>query len=108
MLKVAFLARGKTYSFEVFNRYVFHYAFVNEFLVGSASEKHASIEFALALPHVVRTVAVRTLIFKKLNFSQWKRSGDFRDDEAGSSAFDGLVMSFSRIDRLSINDEDSL
>lgn len=85
----------------MFKRNVLHYAFVKEFLIGSTSDKYPAIEFALALPNVVRTVAVATLIFKELQFCRWKRNGDFCDEAADPSVFDGLVTSFDRIDRLS-------
>ncbi|KAH7715170.1 hypothetical protein AAVH_17444 [Aphelenchoides avenae] len=90
-----------TYAFDVFKRNVFHYAFVNEFLIGSTSDQYLTAEFALALPNVVRTVAVGTLVFRELHICCWERNGDLCDEAADPSVFDGLVMSFDRVDRLS-------
>ncbi|KAH7706180.1 hypothetical protein AAVH_26609 [Aphelenchoides avenae] len=92
---------GTTYTFDVLDRGVLHYAFVNKFLIGSTSAQHPTMEFALALPNAVRTVAVGTLIFEKMLFCRWKRDGDFY--ETDSSVFDGLVMSFERVLSLGFN-----
>ncbi|KAH7708954.1 hypothetical protein AAVH_23771 [Aphelenchoides avenae] len=35
---------GTTYTFDVLDLGVLHYAFVNEFVIGSSSQQHATIE----------------------------------------------------------------